>query len=147
MLKKAGFCAHFVPNFNEMKLTTKQAHTLLEKYGSYVAEVCDACGQSIGAIRFTSKGEAGVWCSRVCRNGKDAHAPGTCKGCGASLAGERKGTKFCHDTCRVRFNRRSQTSQDSTDTPRILKALKDTGSGLGCLYTNALEKRCLTVAR
>jgi hypothetical protein len=57
------------------------------------------------------------------------------KGCGASLAGECKGTKFCHDTCRVRFNRRSRTTQDSTDTPRRTKVLPRAGIGFVCPYT------------
>jgi hypothetical protein len=132
---------------HEMKLTTQQAYALLEKHGSYITEICDRCGKGIGPVRFTRKDDAGVWCSRECRNGKEAHAPGTCKGCGASLAGERKGTKFCDDTCRVRFNRRSQTTRNSTDTPRILKPLTGAGGGLGCLYTKAPEKRLTSETR
>lgn len=56
------------------------------------------------------------------------------QGCGASLAAECKGTKFCNDTCRVRFNRRSLTTQDSTDTPRKTKALTGAGIGFVCPY-------------
>ena len=50
-----------------MRLTTAQSHALLEKHGCYVAEVCDKCGQLLGPVRFTRRGESGVWCSRECR--------------------------------------------------------------------------------
>lgn len=89
---------------------------LLEDRGIYVKEACDACGKIIGSDnRFTSNGRNGVWCSRECRNGKEAHAPATCWACGASLAGLRRGTRFCSDTCRIRENRKSQTTQISRD--------------------------------
>jgi len=50
-----------------MKLTTRQAYELLEKHGSYITEICDACGKGIGPIRFRRKDVPGVWCSRECR--------------------------------------------------------------------------------
>jgi len=118
-----------------MKLTSQQSYALREKHGSFITEICDRCGTGIGPVRFTRKDDPGVWCSRECRDGMGAQASGACKGCGASLAGERKGTKFCDDTCRVRFNRRSQTTRDSTDTPHKTKALTHTGIGFGCPYT------------
>lgn len=96
-----------------MRLTTEQSYALLEKHGCYVTEVCDKCGQILGPVRFTRRGESGVWCSRECRDGAEAHAPGTCWTCGASLTGLRRGTKFCPDVCRVRFSRKSQTTQNS----------------------------------
>jgi len=118
-----------------MKLTAQQGYVLLDSHGSYIGEICDRCGKGIEPVRSTRKDDRGVWCSRECRDGKEAQASGSCKGCGASLAGERKGTKFCDDTCRVRFNRRSQTTQDSTDTPRKTKVLTGAGTGFGCPYT------------
>jgi hypothetical protein len=98
-----------------MKLSTEQSYHLLEKHGSYITEVCDACGRGLGPVRFTRRNESGAWCGRECRDGKEAHAPGTCWSCGASLAGLRRGTHFCSDTCRKRENRKSQTTQNSRD--------------------------------
>jgi hypothetical protein len=97
-----------------MRLTDKQSYALLEKYGCYVSEACE-CGQILGPMRYTRNGESGAWCSRECRDGKGAHAPGTCLNCRASLAGLRRGTKFCSDTCRKRENRKSQTARSSRD--------------------------------
>jgi hypothetical protein len=120
-----------------MKLTTQQGYSLLDSRGSYITEVCDACGKGIGAVRFTRKDDPGVWCSRECRDGKEARPPGTCKGCGASLAGLRRGTKFCSDVCRVREDRKSQLGQISRNTPRKTKALTGAGRGFGCPYTKS----------
>lgn len=107
-----------------MRLTTKQAYALLEKHGCYVSEACDNCGQVLGAVRFTRKSDSRVWCSRKRRDGIDAHTPGTCKACGASLTGLRRGTKHCSDTCRKRENRKSQTVQISRDEHLKTKALQ-----------------------
>ena len=93
-----------------MKLTTEESYTLLKKYGCYVTEACDKCRQILGPVRYARR-----WCSRECRDGKEAHAPGTCLTCRSSLAGLRRGTKFCSDTCRKRENRKSQTAQISRD--------------------------------
>jgi hypothetical protein len=84
-----------------MRLTTTQGYDLLEKHGAYIAELCDACGQGIGPIRFTRRGDAGVWCSRECRGGKDTYVPGTCRECRAALPrGKRRGSVFCDDACK-----------------------------------------------
>lgn len=53
-----------------MRLTTAQSYALLEKHGSYITEICDKCGKGIGPVRFTRKGDSGVWCSRECRDGE-----------------------------------------------------------------------------
>jgi len=50
-----------------MKLTTKQSYELLEKHGCYITEICDKCGRGLGPVRFTRRGESGVWCSWECR--------------------------------------------------------------------------------
>jgi hypothetical protein len=107
-----------------MRLTAKQGYALLDKYGSYITELCDACGKGIGPIRFTRRADSGVWCSRECRDGREAHVPGTCRSCGTSLAGLRRGTLFCSDVCRVRENRRSQTSQISRNEQLKTKGLQ-----------------------
>jgi len=56
-----------MPERREMKLTTQQARELLERHGSYITEVCDACGKGNGPVRFTRQGDSGVWCSREWR--------------------------------------------------------------------------------
>jgi hypothetical protein len=107
-----------------MRLSTERAYVLLEKHGCYLTEACEKCGQVLGAVRFTRKGESGVWCSRECRDGKEVRAPGTCWSCGASLAGLRRGTRFCSDTCRKRENRKSQTPQISRDAQLKTKRIQ-----------------------
>lgn len=121
-----------------MQLTTEQSYDLLAKHGCYVTEACDKCGQLLGPVRYTRKGESGAgqfpppkdahpvrrmefpaYCSRECRDGAEAHTPGTCKGCGARLPeGKRRGSLFCDDTCRQNAHR----VKDCTiirDRPRI----------------------------
>jgi hypothetical protein len=97
-----------------MHLTKVVSYALFEKHGCYVKEACDRCGTAVHhANRFTLRGQAGVWCSRECRDGKEAHAPGICKGCGVALNGKRKGARFCSDVCRVR-----QNCQDRPNNPK-----------------------------
>jgi hypothetical protein len=94
-----------------MRLTREQSYALLEKYGCYVTEVCDKCGQILGPVRFTRRDDDGVWCSRECRDGAEAHSPGTCKGCGATFPkGKRRGALYCGDACKQNAHR-SRTSQ------------------------------------
>lgn len=50
-----------------MRLTVLQSYELLAKHGCYVTEVCDKCGQLLGPVQYTRRGEIGVWCSRECR--------------------------------------------------------------------------------
>ncbi len=57
-----------------MNLTTQQAYGLLAKHGCYITEICDACGRGIGPVRFTMRGDSGVWCSRECRGDGDRQA-------------------------------------------------------------------------
>jgi len=99
------------PRGDGMRLTSELSHALLERHGCYVTEVCDKCGQILGPVRFTRRGEAGVWCSRECRDGAEAHTPGTCKGCGARLPeGKRRGSLYCDDACR-KLSTRSRTDE------------------------------------
>jgi hypothetical protein len=50
-----------------MRLTTAQSYEALERFGCYLTEACDKCGRMLGPVRYTRKGEVGVWCSRECR--------------------------------------------------------------------------------
>jgi len=100
-----------------VNLTVQQSYELLSKFGCYIKEVCDKCGKGLGPVRFMRRGDYGVWCSRECRDGKQAHAPGTCIVCGASLVGLRRGAKFCSDVCRMRMSRNNGKSQTSLIIP------------------------------
>ena len=50
-----------------MKLTMQESYAALDKFGCYVTEACDRCGKLLGPVRYTQKGDTGVWCSRECR--------------------------------------------------------------------------------
>lgn len=57
-----------------MLLTTPQAYDLLAKYGAFAREICDKCGAVLGAVRFTRRGDSGIWCSRDCRGDGERRA-------------------------------------------------------------------------
>jgi hypothetical protein len=85
----------------EMKLTARQSYALLEKHGCYITEICEACGKGIGPVRFTRRGDSGVWCSGECRDGKERRQPATCRHCRAVLPkAKRRGAVFCDDACK-----------------------------------------------
>jgi hypothetical protein len=95
-----------------MRPTTHQSYELLAKHGCYIREICDACGRGLGPVRYTRKGDSGVWCSRECRDGKQAHAPGTCKHCKAKLPEvKRRGASFCDDGCKQAAHRSKPDTQ------------------------------------
>lgn len=50
-----------------MLLTARQSYELLAEHRVFAKEICDKCGQLLGAVRYTRRGENGVWCSRLCR--------------------------------------------------------------------------------
>jgi len=50
-----------------MLLTVAQAYELLSTRGAFAREACDRCGRVLGPVRFTRRGEIGVWCSSECR--------------------------------------------------------------------------------
>ena len=52
-----------------MELTQQQRQKLVIEHGIYRNEACDKCGVVLGEIRYTRLGEAGMWCSRICRDG------------------------------------------------------------------------------
>ena len=58
-------------------------------------------------------------CSRECRDGAEAHEPGTCKGCGARLPeGKRRGSLYCDAACKQNAHR-SRTGQLSVTNTSI----------------------------
>jgi hypothetical protein len=52
-----------------MRLTKAQSEQLLEQHGIWITAACDECGNPLGAVRWTRRGEAGEWCSERCRDG------------------------------------------------------------------------------
>jgi hypothetical protein len=58
-----------------MKLTPEQSQKLLQERGIWITEACDRCGQLLGSVRWTRKGEPGEWCSAACRDGVKAERP------------------------------------------------------------------------
>jgi hypothetical protein len=102
-----------------MKLTARQAYELLEKHGSYITEICNRCGKGIGPVRFTRKDDPGIWCSRECRDGKEARQPATCRHCRAVLPkAKRRGAAFCDDACKQAAYR-SKPALQSPRTARL----------------------------
>ena len=55
-----------------MNLSAEQRQQLLQDCGVWVTTACDKCGQLLGAVRWTRKGEPGKWCSAPCRDGISA---------------------------------------------------------------------------
>ena len=105
-----------------MKLSTEQSYQLLEKYGSYITELCDVCGRGLGPVRFTRRNESGAWCSRECRDGAHAHAPGTCKTCKARLPeGKRRGAMYCDDACKQAAHRKTDVRPSETSKLSVTK--------------------------
>lgn len=123
-----------------MMLREELRRRLIEERGIYVKECCDKCGQLLGAVRFTRQSETGTWCSRECRDGKTAHSPGTCRSCGATLVGLRRGSRFCSDTCRKRdANQKVLNSTNYRGIAAHSKGLADAGRGFGCPYTQTAQ--------
>ena len=102
------------------KKREKRECELFEKRGCYVKEVCDRCGTAIHyANRFSIRGEAGVSCSRECRDGATVREPGTCRHCKARLpAGKRRGAAFCDDACKQAAHR-SKTDARTSETSKL----------------------------
>jgi hypothetical protein len=117
-----------------MKLTKEQSQKLLRERGIWVTNACDKCGQLLGAVRCTRRGEAGKWCSSVCRDGIATGVPNSnakgCLECAATLDGKRADADFCSRTHMMRYRRRklSRTGQKcelSGNTPIGKQGLTD----------------------
>ncbi|SRR6266478_2628992 len=50
-----------------MRISLTATYDLLRTHGVFAREACDRCGQVLGAVRYTRRGELGAWCSRACR--------------------------------------------------------------------------------
>ena len=102
-----------------MILSIELRERLKRERGICVHECCNRCGQLLGAVRYARFGEPGVWCSRRCRNGTDAHTPGTCRTCKARLPeGKRRGALYCDDACKQAAHR-LRTDVRLSQTPKL----------------------------
>jgi len=98
-------------------LSNEWRELLKRERGICLAEVCDRCDRLLGPVRFTMEDGSGVWCSRECRNGKEAHAPGTCKHCHATLPkDQRRGAMYCDDACKQAAHRSRANAKPVLDS-------------------------------
>jgi hypothetical protein len=111
--------------------------------GLYVRECCDKCGKLLGPVRFTRRGDLGVWCSRQCRDGV-AHSSACCGACGTPLGGKRRGAVYCSDRCRKRNSQRVQDSQIIAETHIQNKEV--TGAILAPSYTHSRKAENAVIA-
>lgn len=85
-----------------MYLSEEKSREMFARFRIYANEACDKCGRVLGlAPRFTFPNDARAWCSRECRDGAEAHDPGRCRNCGASLRlkGRPRTAIFCNEKC------------------------------------------------
>ena len=61
-------------HLNRRFLDSSWTHFLRER-GIWITEACDKCGQLLGAVCWTRRGEPGEWCSAACRDGIKAERP------------------------------------------------------------------------
>jgi hypothetical protein len=120
-----------------MRLSEVQSCELFRVHGAYLREACDRCCAVLGSIRWTIRGEPGVFCSQLCRDGSERKA-GVCQGCGVSLIGKRKHARFCSDVCRKRQQVRDR--RKNPETPIADKGLTDPVSGFGCVGTKTAQE-------
>jgi hypothetical protein len=97
-----------------MKLPREQSQKLLREFGIWVTEACEKCGQLLGSVRWTRKGERGEWCSAACRDGvsqgeRKADSK-TCRECGVALTGKRANSEFC-DEAHIRLGSRTNRTR------------------------------------
>src|SRR6202521_3258591 len=57
-----------------MLISLTATYDLLASRGVFAREACDRCGQLLGAVRITRRGESGVWCSVACRGDRERPA-------------------------------------------------------------------------
>ena len=95
-----------------MLLATQKSYELLAKYGFFAREICDKCGNVLGAVRFTRHSESEVYCSRECRG--DAHRSATL----------RRGRPRKHKTDRERRAAKTRQQQVYRSHPNVEKTVR-----------------------
>ena len=112
-----------------LKLNKEQGQKLLRERGIWITEACDRCGQLLGSVRWTRRGDAAVWCSQSCRDeikiGAAKANSITCLECGVSLKGKRSDSEFCDPTHRMRFRRKARTGQNREISANMALRRKD----------------------
>lgn len=93
------------------------------------------CDRGISSVSFTRRAESGAWCSRECRDGKEARTMGNCRGCGAVLEGKRRGAKWCGENCRKSIPRSVQNSPNNTELAAHSKGLSGVKMPIGCRFS------------
>jgi hypothetical protein len=92
-----------------VKLTEGQSQRLFCERGIWITEACNQCGQLLGSVRWTRRGEPGEWCSIACRDGIETGVSKSnskgCLECGTRLDGKRADAKFCSRTHMMRYRR------------------------------------------
>jgi hypothetical protein len=97
-----------------MQLAAKRSYQLLAQFDVYALEACKPMRTLLESVRYTLKDDFGEWCSRECRGGTEAHAPGRSKGMEGKTAGRKAArTLFCDDACRKAFQRLNGTPRTS----------------------------------
>ncbi len=101
-----------------MMLSPQQSYELRAKHGCYAKECCDRCSRLLGPVRFTRRGDAGVWCSGECRG--DGNRKTLRKG------GRRPKYKTEHD--RRQAERRQNAERQKTYRGRVQRNGKPSSS-------------------
>ena len=104
-----------------MLLSVELRMQLQRDRGLYVTEACDRCSQLLGPVRFTCRGDVGVWCSWECRAGFAAAKLRI-----LSKGGRPRKYKSNAEKCRAHRS-------------RIENLLTDTKPAFGPLKTNELQ--------
>src|SRR5580704_8248650 len=134
-----------------MKLSREQSQKLLQERGIWITNACDKCGQLLGAVRWTRRGEPGEWCSAECRDGikisRSKPSSKTCLECGVTLEGKRADSEFCSDVHRKRFAKSStaRKRQFIAETPIGKQGLTNAQNG-GSMNTLSRPTQALETA-
>jgi hypothetical protein len=95
-----------------MLLAIQKSYELLAKYGFFAREICDKCGNVLGAVRFTRHGKSEVYCSRKCRG--DAQRSAT----------HRRGRPRKYKTDRERRAAKTRQQQVYRSYPNVEKTVR-----------------------
>jgi hypothetical protein len=106
-----------------MMLREELRRRLLADRGVYAKECCDKCGAILGAVRFTRRGETGVWCSKECRG--DGERPAIRKGGRPRKYGTVEARRDAEQRQNAERQRVFRASQRNGKPPCTLPEIKD----------------------
>jgi hypothetical protein len=104
-----------------MRLTQTHSDQILKRHGAWITAACDKCGNLLGAVRWTRRGEPGEWCSQFCRDGVKAERVPV-----------RKGRPRLQLSAKGRESHRRKQVRDSVERHRLGVIKK-------CLQSNGTE--------